>query len=193
VQLERSPVVEGVADFENRILELLPDLYAAALRMMHNRADAEDLVADTVSKAWERRVSLRDSASFRGWLFKILTNTFITNVRARSARPQTESLDAEESFSLFERLHQPFLMWWGNAEEEFLNRLLRTDLEKAIDALPPEFRITVLLVDVEGFSYQETAEVLAVPIGTVRSRLARARSALQKALWKHAQDAGYQT
>jgi RNA polymerase sigma-70 factor (ECF subfamily) len=187
-----TSVVESVADFENKVLELLPGLYAAALRMVHNRADAEDLVADTVGKAWERRASLRDAASFRGWVFKILTNTFIADVRARSARPQTESLDGEESFSLFERLHQPFLLWWGNAEQEFLNRLLRADLEKAIDALPPDFRITVLLVDVEGFSYQEAADVLAVPIGTVRSRLARARSALQKALWMHAQDAGYQ-
>lgn len=188
-----NPAAESAADFEARVLQLLPDLFAAALRMMRNRADAEDLVADTVAKAWERRASVRESASFRGWVFRILTNTFVSSLRSRAARPRTESLDADETFSLFERLHQPILLWWGNSEQQFLDRLLSEDLEKAVDALPDDFRVVVLLVDVQGFSYQEAAEALAVPIGTVRSRLARARSSLQKALWLHAQDAGYQT
>lgn len=191
----QSPVAESVAAFETAVLALLPDLYAAALRMVRNRADAEDLVADTVARAWERRASVRDSANFRGWVFRVLTNIFISDVRARTARPATESLDEleSESFSLFERLHQPFLLWWGNTEQQFLNRLLRTDLEQAVDALPEEFRLVVLLVDVQGFSYQDAADALEVPIGTVRSRLARARSLLQKSLWVHAQDAGYRT
>lgn len=188
-----NPAAESATDFEARVLQLLPDLFAAALRMMRNRADAEDLVADTVAKAWERRASVRESASFRGWVFRILTNTFVSSLRSRAARPRTESLDDDETFSLFERLHQPILLWWGNSEQQFLDRLLSEDLEKAMDALPDDFRVVVLLVDVQGFSYQEAAEALAVPIGTVRSRLARARSSLQKALWLHAQDAGYQT
>jgi RNA polymerase sigma-70 factor, ECF subfamily len=186
-----TPAAESIADFEQRVLELLPALFAAALRMMRNRADAEDLVADTVAKAWERRGSVRAASSFRGWLFRILTNTFISSLRSRAARPRTESFDRDEDFSLFERLHQPILLWWGNPEQEFLDRLLRSDLEKAVDALSEDFRMAVVLVDVQGFSYQEAAEALDVPIGTVRSRLARARSTLQKALWLHAQDAGY--
>ena len=186
-----NPTAESVADFEANVLQLLPDLFAAAMRKMRNRADAEDLVADTVAKAWERRASVRESATFRGWVFRILTNTFVSSLRSRAARPQTDSLDDDETFSLFERLHQPILLWWGNSEQQFLDRLLSEDLEKAVDALPDDFRVVVLLVDVQGFSYQEAAEALGVPIGTVRSRLARARSSLQKALWLHAQDAGY--
>lgn len=184
-------VAETVVDFESQVMDLLPALYAAALRLVHNSADAEDLVADVVTKAWQRRASLRESASFRGWLFRILSNTFISQVRARPQHTATVSLDDNESFSLFEHLHQPFLLWWGNAEQDFLNRLLAEDLERAIDALPHDYRIAVLLVDVQTFSYQEAADALQIPIGTVRSRLARARSLLQKALWHHAQDAGY--
>lgn len=190
----QTPLLERMPDFGPAILALLPDLYATALRMTRNAADAEDLVADAVARAWERRAALRDAAGFRGWVFRILTNTFISNLRGIAARPVAESLDRieqDESFSLFERLHQPILLWWGNTEQDFLNRLLRDDLERAIDALPDEFRVVVLLIDVQGFSYQETADTLAVPIGTVRSRLARGRAQLQKALWLHAQDAGY--
>lgn len=186
------PVSESAAAFESQVIGLLPQLYAAALRMVRNRADAEDLVAEAVSKAWERRASLRDAASFRGWMFRILTNTFISDVRSAAVQRTTASLDDDADFSLFERLHQPFLLWWGNTEQEFLDRLLREDLEKAIDALAADYRAVVLLVDVQGFTYEEAAQALEVPIGTVRSRLARARSSLQKALWLHAQDAGYQ-
>ncbi|MGQ0813062.1 MAG: sigma-70 family RNA polymerase sigma factor [Gemmatimonadota bacterium] len=181
--------------FENAVIALLPHLYGAALRMAKNTADAEDLVAAAVSKAWEQRAKLRDPARFRGWMFRILTNTFFTECRRRAPTGNVESLDAmeseDESFSLFERLHQPILMWWGNPEQQFLARLLEQDLERAIDALPAAYRIVVLLVDVEGLSYQEVAETLEVPIGTVRSRLARGRAQLQKALWLHAQDDGY--
>lgn len=96
----------------------------------------------------------------------------------------------EASFSLFEELHQPFLLWWGSPEKEFFNKLLREEIEKAIDALPEAFRVAVVLSDLEGFSYREIAQILRLPVGTVRSRLARGRSLLQKALWGHAQEAG---
>jgi RNA polymerase sigma-70 factor, ECF subfamily len=109
-------------------------------------------------------------------------------------RPAVESLEAreeqEEPFSLFERLHQPFLLWWGSPEQEFLDKLLREDLECAVDALPEVYRVVVVLADLQGFSYQEIADALGLRIGTVRSRLARGRSLLQKALWEHAVDAG---
>jgi RNA polymerase sigma-70 factor (ECF subfamily) len=103
-----------------------------------------------------------------------------------------EALDEgdRETFSLFERLHTPILMWWGNPEQDFLENLLREDLARALDAVPEAFRVVVVLADVQGFAYQEIATTLDIPIGTVRSRLARARALLQKALWTHAQDAG---
>lgn len=181
--------------FEERTMELLPDLYGAAVRLTKDEADAEDLVADAVASAWEHLDDLRDPDRFRGWVFRILNNRFISRCRERDARGVVLSLDAEtdeagEEFSLFERLHQPFLLWWGNPERRFLDRLLREDLERAVDALPPPFRITVLLADVQGFSYREIAEITDVPIGTVRSRLARGRARLQEALWTHARDRG---
>jgi RNA polymerase sigma-70 factor (ECF subfamily) len=197
-QLNQEETVTQADDrssFEEKVIGLLDQLFGAAMRLVKNREDAEDLVAEAVTKAWTSRRSLKDPENFRPWIFRILTNTFISDCRKRAVRPQTETFtenpsDAEASFSLFEELHQPFLFGWGNPEKEFLNKLLREDLENAVDALPELFRIVVVLSDLEGFSYQEMAEILKVPVGTVRSRLARGRGLLQKALWRHAQEAG---
>jgi RNA polymerase sigma-70 factor (ECF subfamily) len=184
------------AFFEQEITALLGRLYGAALRLTKNRADAEDLVAETVAKAWAKLPSLHDRACFRGWLFRILTNTFLTDCRkteAASLEALTEAQhdsEGEPAFSLFEQLHQPFLLWWSNPEQEFVSKVLREDLQKAVDALPAVFRVPVILSDLQGFSYPEIAEMLHVPVGTVRSRLSRGRSQLQKALWRHARDAG---
>jgi RNA polymerase sigma-70 factor, ECF subfamily len=178
--------------FAERVEALLPELYGVALRLCGNRADAEDLVADAIARAWQALSSLEDRSALRAWLFRILNNRFISERRSARAKADHESLDAtpEPEFSLFERLHQPILLWWGNPELAFLNRLLRADLERAIEALPGAFRDVVVLVDVQGLSYGEVAELLDIPIGTVRSRLARGRSRLQVALWEHARDAG---
>jgi RNA polymerase sigma-70 factor (ECF subfamily) len=180
--------------FEREVVSVLPDLYGTALRLAMNAADAEDLVAESIAKAWTGLASLHDRSCFRGWLFRILSNTFVSDCRARAVRPVLDSLEAREAegeqFSLFERLHQPFLLWWGSTEQEFLDRLLREDLEKAVDALPEPYRVVVVMADVQGLSYQEIADALGVPIGTVRSRLARGRALLQRALWEHAIDAG---
>lgn len=180
--------------FEGEVLELLPELLSTARRMADTSADAEDLVADAVARAWEKLDDLRDPDRFRGWIFCILRTCFLGRRRRRKARPQTvpfrEEGEAEPSFSLFERLHQPFLLWWGGGEEEFLDGLLKEDLEAAIDDLPEDFRTVVVLADVHGFKYREIADALDIPVGTVRSRLARARSRMQQALWSHAVDRG---
>ena len=192
VDAPRASAVSERTWFAEEVDRLLPDLYGAAVRLCRDRTEAEDLVADVVAKAWEARATLNDAGAFRGWVFRILSNTFVSSRRSARARAAHEPLeDAEgEGFSLFERLHQPILMWWGNPELDFLNRLLREDLERAIDALPDAFRAVVVMVDVQGLAYREVADILDVPIGTVRSRLARGRSLLQKALWEHALDAG---
>jgi RNA polymerase sigma-70 factor, ECF subfamily len=172
---------------------LLPDLYGTAMRLCGDATEAEDLVALSVAKAWEALPSLQERGAFRGWIFRILNNAFVSECRSARARARHESLDVDdeaESFSLFERLHQPILLWWGNPELEFLNRILKEDLETAIDGLPEEFRSVVVLVDVQGLAYREVADLLDVPVGTVRSRLARGRSRLQEALWEHAVEAG---
>lgn len=178
--------------FGEQIEALLPDLFGTAVRLCGNRADAEDLVALAVSKAWEALPSLEDRDAFRGWIFRILNNAFVSDCRSARSRATRESIDTspEQPFSLFERLHQPFLLWQGQPEIEFLNKLLAEDIEKAIAGLPPKFRSVVVMVDVEGLAYREVAETLGIPLGTVRSRLARGRSRLQKALWDHAVEAG---
>ena len=183
--------------FETQVLAILGPLHGVARRLTKNEADAEDLVAESITRAWKARTSLADAGAFRAWLFRILSNTFISERRKTLARPREELLvdesgDEEGAFSLFERLHQPFLLWFANPEQEFLDKLLREDLDRALAALPEHYRVVVVLADVEGLTYGEIAEALDVPIGTVRSRLARARSALQRTLWTVARDHGLQ-
>ena len=168
--------------FEKQVLELLGPLQGVARRLTCNDTEAEDLVAETVTRAWRALDSLESEAAFRSWLFRILNNTFISDLRRAGARPKTDSLDCEETdedeayFSVFEQVHQPFLLWFGNPEQEFLDKLLREDLDRALATLPEHHRMVVILSDLEEFSYSEIASTLDVPIGTVRSRLARARA-----------------
>lgn len=181
--------------FAVQIERLTDRLYGTALRLTRNADDAEDLVAETVVKAWTRLDELRDPQAFQAWIQRILNNTFVSEWRHRRASPEVLveapcEDGAGEPFSLFEKLHQPFLLWWSDPEESLIAGLLREDLDRALDALPDAYRVAVVLVDVQGYSYPEAAEVLGVPVGTVRSRLSRARSQLQRALWRHAQEAG---
>lgn len=188
-----TPKLTGAdrAWFADQVDVLLPELYGAAVRLCRDRTDAEDLVAEAVCSAWSALPSLQDRSAFRAWVFRILNNTFVSDRRAASSKAEHEPFDTtEDDFSLFERLHQPILLWWGNPEQEFLNRLLRADLERAIDALPEPFREVVVMVEVQGLRYREVAELLDLPVGTVRSRLARGRSRLQAALWEHALEEG---
>lgn len=182
--------------FEDQVLALLGCLQGVARRLTRNDADAEDLVAETVARAWRALDSLESEAAFRAWIFRILNNTFISNLRSAGARVQLDPMacaegdEDEADFSVFEQMHQPFLLWFSNPEQEFLDKLLREDLDRAITALPDCHRVVVIMSDLQEFSYAEIAATLAIPIGTVRSRLARARSALQKALWHQAQAYG---
>jgi RNA polymerase sigma-70 factor (ECF subfamily) len=180
--------------FEAEVMALLGRLHGVARRLTRNDADAEDLVSETIAKAWRSCGSLEDAGAFRGWIFRILNNTFISEQRRRRARPQLEvfeeSSDESAPFSMFDQLHQPFLLWFSNPEQQFLNALLRDDLDRALAALPEHYRLVVILSDLEELKYAEIAEALGIPIGTVRSRLARARSALQKVLWQQARDRG---
>ncbi len=186
----------GLHDFfAEKVARLADRLYGTALRLTRNSADAEDLVAETVAKAWAKLGELSDPQSFDAWIQRILANTFVSEWRHRRASPEVamepEPEDGEgDPFSLFEKLHQPFLLWWTTPEEEVIAKLLREDIDRALDALPDAFRVAIVLVDVQGHSYGEAAGLLGVPVGTVRSRLARARAQLQRALWQHAQDAG---
>ncbi|MEJ2142298.1 MAG: sigma-70 family RNA polymerase sigma factor [Gammaproteobacteria bacterium] len=183
--------------FSNCIEQNMDSLYALALRLTRNPADAEDLVADSVVKAWSAVNTLNDRNRFRPWIFRILHNRFISDYRKKSVRPVETTYDelstgddGQQVATLLIEQPNEFLNWWANPEHEFTNNLLGEDIMKAIESLPEMFRITVLLINVEGLSYDETAEVLEISPGTVRSRMNRGRTLLQKALWHHAQDAG---
>jgi RNA polymerase sigma-70 factor (ECF subfamily) len=177
--------------FEQALLGILPDLLSTALRLTRNPADAEDLVAEAAAKAWLNLATLREPDRFRGWVFRILSNVYLSQWRAGAGKPLDEPLNQSDTdFSVFERLHQPFLLWWSNPEQEFLSKLVREDLIRAIEALPEHYRLVVTLIDIQELSYQEVATSLDVPLGTVRSRLARGRSLLQKALWDLAAEIG---
>ncbi len=192
------PDITLIKDFFSRgIEENMHSLYAIALRLTRNAADAEDLVADCVIKAWSAIQSLEDKSRFRPWMFRILHNCFISNYRKKSVRPTELTYceecgdDADDDIaSLLIEQPNEFLCWWANPERELTNQLLGEDISVAIDALPEVFRITVSLISVEGLSYDEAAEVLEVSPGTIRSRMNRGRTLLQKALWQHAKDAG---
>lgn len=173
----------------------LDRLFGAAMRLTRNRADAEDLVAETVTHGLSKIDALREPEKMLGWLLRMMTNLYISEKRKAREKHAHESYreeaDSDEpAFSLFERLHQPFLLWWGNPEQEFLNKLLGEDIEAALNELPEQFRVAVMLTEIEGLSYQEIADSLNVPVGTVRSRLARGRSLLQKLLWRQASERG---
>ena len=177
--------------------ECMDSLYGLALRLTRNTANAEDLVAETVARAWSAVGNLEDRKRFRPWLFRILHNCYISDYRKKLVRPVEFSYDdisndgeEDDLTDLLLSQGDDFLAWWGNPEREFANKLLCDDILSAIAMLPDAFRIAILLVTVEGLSYDEAAEVLEVPPGTIRSRMKRGRTLLQKALWQHAVEAG---
>lgn len=184
------------AEFRQGIEACLDSLYGTARRLTRNDADAEDLVAESISKAWTAFDRLNDRQRFRPWLFRILHNQFISSHRKRSVRPKEQVYDelaandeAGDLTALLIQQSDDFLHWWGNPERAFANSLLGEHILSAIEHLPDTFRTTVLLVNVEGLSYDEAAEALGVPLGTVHSRVKRGRTLLQKALWEQARDA----
>ncbi|MDH4109384.1 MAG: sigma-70 family RNA polymerase sigma factor [Gammaproteobacteria bacterium] len=186
------------AFFSRHVEENMDALYGVAYRLTRNAADAEDLLGEAVARAWAAIGSLADRDRFRPWLFRILRNCFISDYRRQSVRPIEQSLDdvmftenGEQDLAAW-LCDQPdeFLNWWAEPEREFYNDALGDRIMAAIDALPEVFQTTVLLVNVDGLSYDEAAEALGVPPGTIRSRMKRGRTLLQKALWAQAVDAG---
>ena len=176
------------AFFGNSVEQNIDALYSVALRLTRRNTDAEDLVAESVAKAWSAIGTLSDRERFRPWLFRILHNTFVSDYRKKSIRPAEASFDdgedsEDELASLLNEQSDDFLVWWSNPERAYFNDLLGEQLLAAIDQLPDAFRSVVVLVNVEGFTYDETADVLGIAPGTVRSRMKRGRTLLQKALW----------
>lgn len=183
---------EARARLEQEAMAQIDALYRTGLRMTRNAADAEDLVQETYLRAFRSLHQFAEGTNLRAWLFRILTNTYINEYRKRQRRPVNTSLDDIEEFYLYDHL----MDGGGRAGEErpeelVLQQLTTEDVAKAIDELPEEFRHVVVLADVEGFAYREIAEIVGIPVGTVMSRLFRARRRLRRQLNDLAVESGY--
>jgi RNA polymerase sigma-70 factor (ECF subfamily) len=177
-------------EFSELIEPHVSSLYSTALRMTRNQNDAEDLVQDALYKAFRALDQYQRNTNFRAWVFRILVNTFITGYRKAIKQPQKVSYDDLEEFFLYKRLDETISIQESN-KEEFLENLFDDDVKEALEALPYQFRLVVLLCDVEGFSYNEIANIIDAPLGTVMSRLYRGRKLLQRQLWNYAKKRGY--
>jgi len=180
---------QDVALFESEALPHLDALYRTARRLTRNDQAAEDLVQDALERAYTHYDRFQPGTNMRAWLFRILSNLAISQYRRRSTAPTIESLDEGEEFSLYDQL-QAGADGESDVESRVLDMLGEESIRAAIEALPMEFRMVVLLADVEGFAYKEIAEILGIPRGTVMSRLFRGRRLLQRSLWDQAQAAG---
>jgi len=177
--------------FEREAMPLLQGLYAAALRLTRNEADAEDLIQETYLRAYRGFRGFEEGTNLRAWLYRILTNTFINTYRKRRREPVTVHEDFTDEWFLYDRLAERSAE--QAAEATVLEAMPDEDVRAALEALPEGFRMAVLLADVEGFPYKEIAKILDVPIGTVMSRLHRGRKALQRALWEKVRERGLVT
>jgi RNA polymerase sigma-70 factor, ECF subfamily len=176
--------------FRDEALPLLDSLYGAALRMTRNQADAEDLVQEAMLRAYRAFHTFEPGTNLKAWLFRILTNAYINIYRKRQREPQKVSSDEVEEFDLYQELKDHDPQFQETPESIVLDGLVDSEILEAIDDLPEQFRLAVVLSDVEGFSYAEMAEIMDVPMGTVMSRLHRGRKALQKRLWDVAREKG---
>ncbi|MBS6275777.1 MAG: sigma-70 family RNA polymerase sigma factor [Actinomycetaceae bacterium] len=190
-----APPAESEKELEERFareaLPLLDQIYAGALRLTRNKQDAEDLVQETFTKAFVKFHQYKPGTNLKAWLYRILNNTFISNYRKSQRRPQeSDHAEVEEWHEYQAASHHAVGL--QSAEAEAIENLPNQEIQEAFYALPEERRTVVYLADIEGFSYQEIAEIMGTPVGTVMSRLNRGRMQLRKILRDYARKQGYQ-
>lgn len=181
--------VQKQEDFQEEIIPHLDAMYNFALRLTSDPNDAEDLVQDTIVKAFRFFSSYEKGTNAKAWLFRILKNSYINNYRKKSKQPS--QVDYDEVSSFYETIRADRTDT-SDLEDRMFRELIDDDISDALEELPEDFRTVVLLCDVEGFTYEEIANMLDVPIGTIRSRLHRGRNLLKAELLEYAEKRGYQ-
>ncbi len=179
--------------FEAEALPHIDALRSSALSMTRNSATADDLVQETYLKAWRFWDKFEPGTSCKAWLFRIMTNTYINMYRKWSREPYKVDFEdieehSESKISSAEPIGMPAVL--DDAERSAFDNLFSDEVKAAVEGLPPYFRIVAVLSDIQGFTYQEVADILDIPIGTVRSRLSRARGMLQEKLREYARERG---
>ncbi len=186
---ERRAAIDG-REFERQALPFLDSLYNTAYRLTRNAEDAEDLVQETYFKAYRSLHQFTPGTNLKAWMFRILKNSFINEYRRRQTLPpEGDFADIEGGLESQIRAETPGQI--PNPEEEVLATALDEDVQRALDELPPDYRMAIVLADLEGFSYKEVAEILEIPIGTVMSRLYRGRRLLEETLLRYARRRNY--
>jgi RNA polymerase sigma-70 factor (ECF subfamily) len=178
--------------FEGQALPYMDQLYAAAMRLTRNPADAADLVQETFVKAFQAFGQFQQGTNLKAWLYRIQTNTFINNYRKKQRDPYQGTIDDLEDWQLGSAESATATLG-RSAEAEAIDHLPDTAVKDALQAIPEDFRMAVYFADVEGFSYQEIADIMKTPVGTVMSRLHRGRRMLRESLADYARERGIQT
>jgi len=186
---QKLPIAEKRKSFEAEALPHMDALYRTALRMTKNTNDAEDLVQEAFVKAYRFWDKYERGSNARAWLFKIMTNVFINDYRSKSRSPMAVNVDELDDNFLYGQLAATAP--GDNPEKQLFAKIFDDDVKQAIENLPEDFRIVVVLSFIEGFSYQEIAEIADLQLGTVKSRLHRGRKLLQKELLDYAIKNGF--
>lgn len=177
-------------EFEAIAFQYMDSLYSTALRFTRNTEEAEDLVQDTYLRAYRFFDKFQEGTNFKAWIFKILTNTFINKYRKKARTPQQVQLE-KVAYGLEDEENVEQVGEWDGYDDSKYKELFDDDITSALSQLSEEFRMVVLLADIEGFSYKEIADIIDRPSGTVMSRLFRGRRMLQRILDKYARREGY--
>ncbi|MFH1282835.1 MAG: sigma-70 family RNA polymerase sigma factor [bacterium] len=187
-QNKAGSILHSKEEFTKLVEPLFDEIYAYSLHMTRNKQQAEDLTSDTFIKAWRYFAHYKLGTNFRAWVYSILTSIYINGYRKKQKLPSIidyDQFEKIEEFYVYNQLSKQSAQPIDDPEKIIMDKFSYQDVKNALKKLPEDFRQAVMLSDIQGFSYKEVASILKIPMGTVRSRLNRGRSFLQKQLWHY--------